>query len=208
MKKFYQFRQEVTKKFDGDLSLIPSEIVPKISRDNEILIPKGRTLVFMCAASASGKSTFCSEKFVGLERVKVIDADDERIRYAMLHMTDYRDEDAIEEWFNILKNQLKNNYIVVSDSNNILVEMRAKMLKRLKKYYDQTVLIVLDIPIKRIIKQLHKRNPKSDEAQSVCERILLDIQLKNPEKYFKGIDKVYIVDDVSKVHITLTETKV
>lgn len=208
MGKLDQIRREVTKKFDEDLSLIPSVIVPKVSRDDEILIPKGRTLVFMCAASASGKSTFCSEKFVGLERIKVIDADDQRIRYAVLHWEDYNDEDAIEEWYNILEYQLKNNYIVVSDSNNVLVEMRARMLERLKKYYDQTVLIVLNIPLETIIDQLHKRNPKSDEAQSIYERIFLDIQLENPEKYFKGIDKVYIVEDTSKVHITLTETKV
>lgn len=208
MEKLDQIRREVTKKFDGDLSLIPSQIVPKVSRNNKILIPKGRTLVFMCAASASGKSTFCDKKFVGLEGVKVVDADDQRIQYAVLHMEDYNDEDAIEEWYNILECQLKNNYIVVSDSNNVLVEMRAKMLKRLKEYYDQTVLIALDISIETIIAQLHKRNPKSDEARSIYEHIFLDIQLENPKKYFQGIDKVYIVKDISKVHITLTETKV
>lgn len=206
MKEFDQFRQEAIQRFDGDLSLIPSRIIPRIYRDNRILIPKGRTLVFMCAPSASGKSTFCSKYFTRFRNVKVVDADEILIRNTILTGIEDR-EASIEQWYRMLQHSLANNYVTVSDSNNLLVEMRANMLQRLKPYYDQTVMIVLDIPIETILAQLHKRNPNSDEIRSIWDRLVLDIQLENPKKYFVGIDKVCVVKDMSQVHIILTDKK-
>ncbi len=206
MEKIDQIRNEIIQKFDGDLSLISSQIVPKIYWDNKILIPKGRTLVFMCAPSGSGKSTFCSKYFNELKDVKVISSDE--ILRTIVMAYGYPDTQiSTEKWYKALQDNLLKNYVVVSDSNNVLVEMRALMLDRLKLYYDQTVMIVLDIPIGTILDQLRNRNPDSDMTKSVYERIFLDIQLENPKKYFAGIDKVCVVNDVSKVQIILTERK-
>lgn len=175
---------------------------------NVITIPKG-SMVVMCGATNTGKTTFVKKHFAGLKATDVFCSDDlflEAARSANIFDTFEtvvtRTETKLAE--GILKGA-DNKHTVVLDSVSYTPHLRMANLEAFRPYFKNIVMIVIDLDIPDLL--THGSKPMMPEKvrfnlfpPTPAHNALLAIEVK------KQIASGKIKEGVDALHIITSET--
>ena len=178
-----------------------------------IVIPKD-TLVLICGSQNSGKTTFTKKHFKGKSIICTDEIFEEVVQYRSsifdtLESLASRTTDIFEER---LIESSQENSITVVDAAPIDFEGRMEMLKRLKEFYTNIVLIVLDVNYMTLLKRPKKTvdkkkekfgiTPISDEGLVLNSLKVFDQIQKN--QFASRVNVAYILSerDIEKCQVT------
>lgn len=149
-----------------------------------------RSLVVLCGAAGSGKSTFAESHFsateiVSSDRCRAIVSDDEGNMAAS--------KEAFDAFYYIIEKRMKMGRLVAADSTAVTYDARKKLLKLAKSCGYNTVLVVFDLPLETILSRNNQRERKVPEEVIKRQYAVFSSSLEHI--FDEGFDEVAILND-------------
>ena len=178
---------------------------------NEIEIPKS-TLVMLCGTPGAGKTTLANRIHRKIQNSILISMDElfeegYKELFNSSKILTQEDGNKIIRWG--LENGskeasevLQNEGIVIWDDLTIFPTDRQKILNALEGRYQNSILIVIDLNIITALSRSIDRGDTAIRTFLIPDTYkCLQLQLQEAEKYFVGVDRVYIIDGTREIKI-------
>lgn len=169
-----------------------------------IKVPQG-SLIMMCAAPNSGKTQFSKKHFAHLKNVVLVCSDEYFLKNVqnatVLDTYETVMERTCNEVMDIVTTAAANHCTVVLDATSHMPEDRQKMIEQFKPYFQNIILIVIDLDAADLISHGAKKplpimqrfqmyTPKMEDA--LLDAFYIKTQFANGE-IFKGVKQVHRV---------------
>ena len=183
---------------------MPKKNQKTVTNNQIIKIPQG-SLIMMCAAPNSGKTHFSKKHFAHLDNVVLVCSDEfflKNVQNAtVLDTFETVMEKTSDEVMNIVTTAAAKHHTVVLDATSHMPEDRQKMIEQFRPYFQNIVLIVIDLEIPdllshgtkeqlSIMKRFKMHTPKLEET--LFTALYVKTQFNNGE-IFQGVNTVHRV---------------
>jgi protein phosphatase len=164
---------------------------------NELVIPRN-TLIVLCGAAGSGKSTWAAQRFlptqvVSSDECRALVFDDPTNQSVSAH--------AFDLMHLIIEKRLMLGRLTVADATNLKREHRKTLIQIAKRFNFNTAVIVFNVPIEICLERNGSRKRKVPQEALMDQQTLLKTTLRSIEK--EGFNYLKVLDETTQSNVAV-----